>query len=151
MACVILFALAMLVIQMATGDLRVSAKNVGTKKAMIAADAGIHQIFQQFDPASSSTSQYNTWTQVDATNDPASVFRASQPTALGTAALPVPGFSIESSKGFSMVPYLMTVTGQNTAYNATAQISVGMGYCSRPRRDRISLRERNDHVNNKTF
>ena len=40
LACVILFALAMLILQLSTGDLRVSAKSVGDKKAMAAAETG---------------------------------------------------------------------------------------------------------------
>jgi len=132
MACVILFALAMLVIQISTGDLRVSARTVGDKKAMLAADAGIHQIFQQFDPGSSVISQYNTWTQVDAANDGASVFSATVPAALGSAPLAIPGFSMEASKGFSMVPYMMSVTGQNTSYSTSVQLDVGMGFAPVP-------------------
>jgi Tfp pilus assembly protein PilX len=132
MACAILFALAMLVIQISTGDLRVSAKSVGSKKAIIAAEAGVHQIFQQFNPLSTVTSQYNTWTQVDSTNDPNSRFMATQPAALASAPLSVPGYSMEASKGFSMIPFIMTVTGQNTNYDTTLQVDIGMGFAPVP-------------------
>ena len=40
LACVILLALAILIINLSTSDLRVSSKTVGEKKAMSAAEAG---------------------------------------------------------------------------------------------------------------
>jgi hypothetical protein len=131
LACVILFALAMLVIQLSTGDLRVSAKSVGDKKAMSAAEAGLHRMMQTFDPGAPATG-YNTWIQVDATNDPASRYRITTPAALGTSLLPLPGYSMEAGKGYGMAPYTITVTGENTTYNTHVEIDVGVGYAPIP-------------------
>jgi Tfp pilus assembly protein PilX len=49
-ACVILLGLAMLVIQVSTQDLRISAQTVGEKKAMAATDSGIHRLVRNFNP-----------------------------------------------------------------------------------------------------
>ena len=42
LACVVLFALTFLIIDLSTSDLKISSQTVGQKKAMIAAEAGIH-------------------------------------------------------------------------------------------------------------
>ena len=95
MACVILFALAMLVINLSTGDLRVSSKSVGNKKAMTAAETGIHRMIQNFDPQNPSSSAV-TSVQVDSTNDPASVYTIGTPVPPtgGPVFLPLIGYAI---------------------------------------------------------
>jgi len=129
LACLILFALAMLVIHVSTGDLRVSSKTVGDKKAISAAETGIHRMMQNFDPENLSASAV-TNQQVDATNDPASVYSVSTPTtpSSGPTHLPMSGYSIGGGQSWGQRRYEVTITGRNTAYGTQVQIGTGVGY-----------------------
>ena len=130
MACVILFALAMLVINLSTSDLRVSSKSVGNKKAMIAAETGIHKMMQNFsgDPADGTV--YNVQTAVDATNDPASFYTIGTPgpPPNGPVFLPMIGYSIGGGQTWGQKCFVVVVEGRNTAYVTKVTIQTGVGY-----------------------
>lgn len=133
MACIILFALTFLVLNLSTSDLKVSAQNVGQKKASSSAETGIHRMIQNFDPDPadfSNTGKYNTQFQVDASNDPASVYTISTPTmpTTGPAFLPLTGYSIGGGQQWGQKRFLVNVEGRNTAYNTNASIHAGVGY-----------------------
>ena len=129
MACAILFALAILVIQLSTGDLRVSAQRVGEKKASIAAEAGIQRLLTSFDPASPSTAAN---VPVDAVNAPGSVYSFNAPAlpAFGPAFAPMRGYSIGGGQQWGQRLYTGSVTGRNTNYTPPTQVTidVGLGY-----------------------
>jgi Tfp pilus assembly protein PilX len=122
-ACVILFALAMLIINLSTGDLRVSVRSVGEKKAMSAAETGIHQLMRNFNdqnPAASAAANV----PVDAANDPTTVYSVATPVALNPFFATMPGYGPE----WAMARFATTITGGNTNYNATVTVNVGFGY-----------------------
>jgi Tfp pilus assembly protein PilX len=128
MACVILFALAMLILNLSTGDLRVSARSVGDKKAMSTAEAGIHRLMQQmnqnFDPLNQGAF-VATNIQVDPGNDPASVYTIRLPI------LPTPGpasFPLAGYANYVQQRYNFDVTGTNNAYNTRMEVGVAVGY-----------------------
>ena len=127
MACAILFALAMLILQLSTGDLQVSSKNVGEKKAVIAAEAGVQQVLTSFDPANL-TSASNV--AVDSVNAPGSTYSFTTPTlpTFGPAFAPLRGYSIGGGQQWGQRRFLGSVTGVNTNYNSSVTIDVGMGY-----------------------
>jgi hypothetical protein len=120
MACAILFALAMLILQLSTGDLQVSSKNVGDKKAAIAAAAGVQQVLSRFDPENPPS----------ATNDnPSSYsFATPAPPTSGPAFAPLTGYSIGGGQSWGLTRYGTTITGQNARYSASVQVNVGIGY-----------------------
>ena len=129
MACAILFALAMLIIQLSTGDLKVSGSNVGDKKALSAAETGAHQMIRAINmlPAVNQV----TLTAVQAANQ--QVNAAADPTSRYTfgSILPAPGTAKRSLAGYSgweQQCYVGTVTGFNTNYNSSLTIDVGVGY-----------------------
>lgn len=127
MACAILFALAMLIIQLSTGDLKVSARSVGDKKASIAAEAGVQKVLSSFDPENRPSA---TTVAVDATNAPGSVysFSAPAPPTSGPAFAPMTGYSIGGGQSWGQTRYGTTITGRNTRYDASVQVDVGIGY-----------------------
>ena len=130
MACAILFALAMLILQLSTGDLQVSARNVGDKKASIAAEAGIQQLLTSFDQNNLVSIPT---TPVDAGNDPTSVYSvlapAPPPPDSGRpASSPMVGYSIGGGQSWGQTRYESTITGNNTRYNTRVQVHVGLGY-----------------------
>ncbi|MDD5167438.1 MAG: hypothetical protein PHN75_01360 [Syntrophales bacterium] len=126
-ACVVLFALAMLVIQFSTGDLRVSARSVGDKKASLSAETGIQNLMLNFDPSSPAAASN---VQVDSANDPGSIYSYTAPSvpASGPASLPLTGYSIGGGQSWGQTRFESTVTGQNTRYGTSVQIGIGLGY-----------------------
>ena len=126
LACLILMGLAILVISLSTQDLRVSAKLVGDKKAMAAAEAGIHMITQKFEPTNLAAVQTNEGYVLDP-HAIYSISAARRPTA-GPASIPLAGFSIGGGQQWGQSRYVVDVTGRDTEYDTTVQIGVGIGY-----------------------
>jgi Tfp pilus assembly protein PilX len=128
MACLILLAVGMLVIYLSTGDLRVSTRVVGDKKALSAAESGIHRLMNTFDPENLSATTPNT--QVDPSNDPNSLYSigaAVAPTT-GPATIPMAGFAIGGGQQWGQARFNVDVTGTNTTYNSTVTIGLGLGF-----------------------
>jgi len=130
MACALLFALAMLIIQLSTGDLQVSAGSIGDKKATIAAETGVQEVLTRFDPANPPSA---TNIPVDAVNAPGSVYSYSAPTPPPAnsgrpAFAAMRGYSIGGGQSWGQTCYETTITG--TAQNArySMQVDVGIGY-----------------------
>jgi len=129
MACVILFALAMLILNLSTGDLRVSARSVGDKKAMSAAETGIHRMVLNFNPENLAASAVAN-IQVDPANDPATVYTIGTPAVptFGPIFLPMSGYSIGGGQSWGQRRYVVNVAGRNTSYNTQANINTGVGF-----------------------
>jgi Tfp pilus assembly protein PilX len=129
LANLILLAVGIVAINLSTQDIRISMKMVGEKKAMAAAESGIHALTQNFDPANLTGSAL-TNVQVDATNDPNSRYTVAAPTppTTGPTVLPMAGYSIGGGQMWGQERFDTTVTGTNTAYNATVQIDIGLGF-----------------------
>jgi Tfp pilus assembly protein PilX len=129
LANLILLAVGIVAINLSSQDIRVSMKTVADKKAVNAAEAGIHWLTVNFDPANLAgvtvTNQ-----QVDASTDPNTKYTIAQPTepTTGPAQIPLPGFSIGGSQTWGQARYDARVTGTNTAYNTTVAIDVGLGH-----------------------
>ena len=129
LAIMILMALGILAVTISTGDLKISTRVVGEKKALSAAETGIHRLMQNFDPANMAGAQV-TNVQVDSATDPASRYSISSVgrPATGPEMLPMAGYSIGGGQQWGQRRYVATVTGTNTTYNSTAQIDTGMGF-----------------------
>ena len=69
LAIMILMALGFLAISVTTGDLKITSRVVGEKKALSAAETGIHRLMQNFDPENMAAAQV-TNEQVNAMADP---------------------------------------------------------------------------------
>jgi len=142
MACLILFALTMLILNLATSDLRVSAQSVGQKKAMSAAETGLHRLIQNFDPqnllfttiTSSTTGAIQIggawYLQVDPATDPASVYTIGTPAAPTSGALfiPMTGYSIGGGQSWGRRRFDLVVTGRNTTQDTKVELGVGVGF-----------------------
>jgi Tfp pilus assembly protein PilX len=129
LAVLILMALGFLVISVSTDDLKISSRVVGEKKALSAAETGIHRLTQNFDPGAMAASQV-TNVQVDAGADPASLYSigsVGRP-ASGPEMLPLRGYSIGGGQQWGQRRYVGSVTGANTRYGSSVQIDVGVGY-----------------------
>jgi len=127
MATAILLAVGVLAIHLSTRDIRASFAVVGDKKALAAAEAGIHQLAINFDPGTlASQSRPPTAYGVD----PATRYTISQPTqpTTGPAVIPMSGYSIGGGQQWGQERFLANVRGENTAYNSQVSINVGLGF-----------------------
>jgi hypothetical protein len=129
LAIMILMALGLLALSVTTGDLKITSRIVGEKKALSAAETGIHRLMQNFDPSDITGAQV-TDTQVDAAADPTSRYSINNVglPASGSAFLPLKGYAIGGGKSWGQRRYVGQVTGTNTKYNSSVTIAVGMGY-----------------------
>jgi hypothetical protein len=127
MACAILFALAMLILQLSTGDLQISARTVGDKKASIAAEAGLQQLLTGFDPGNRQSKDN---IQVDQNNDPDSVYSYNipAPPTFGSGFAVLRGYSIGGGQSWGLSRYETTITGRNTRYRTSVQVCAGIGF-----------------------
>jgi len=131
-ACLILLALGMLVINMSTGDLFTTSAVIGNKKSLAAAESGISKIIADVDPDNWTTTEHYTaatdgsgnlcgtdafnhglYDFIDITGgtDPNTEF------AGGSSAL-----------GYGFMRYDSTVVGRNTSHDAEAKVDVGVGF-----------------------
>jgi Tfp pilus assembly protein PilX len=130
LANLILLAVGIVAINLSSQDIRVSMKTVADKKAVNAAEAGIHWLTVNFDPANLAAVAV-TNQQVDASTDPNTKYTIALPTepTTGPAQIPLPGFSIGGSQTWGQARYdVKGITGTNTAYNTTVTIDVGLGH-----------------------
>jgi Tfp pilus assembly protein PilX len=134
LAIMILMALGFLALSVTTGDLKITSRVVGEKKAISGAETGIHQMMQRINvmpvvnwdtlPAVLETNQ-----QVNAATDPNSRYTfGSIRRAPGPAAIPMPGYSIAGGQSWVQQRFMGSATGVNTNYNSSVTIDVGLGY-----------------------
>lgn len=128
MGILILIALGFLALSVTTTDLQITNRIIGEKKAMIAAEAGIHVLTKSFSPDNITEISGS----VDPTNDPASIYHISEavrPTGANVPVyMPLKGYSIAGGQEWGQKLYETTVTGENTNYGSSVQIDVGFGY-----------------------
>ena len=129
LANLILLAVGIIALNLSTGDIRISMRSVGDKKAVNAAEAGLHWLTVNFD-AATYTSLVNTTSTVTAGVDNSTRYTINsiaEPTT-GPAQIPLPGFSIGGSQTWGQARYDARITGENTAFNTSVTIDVGLGH-----------------------
>jgi Tfp pilus assembly protein PilX len=132
LAIMILMALGYLVISVSTGDLKISSSVVGEKKALSAAETGMHRMMQEFslNPSTMLADKVGITYQVDAAADPGSKYtigNVGRPSS-GPEMLPLSGYAIGGGQQWGQRRYVGQVTGSNTTYRSSVQIDTGMGY-----------------------
>ena len=126
MACLILLALGMLVISLSTQDIRVSAKIVGEKRALAAADTGVNSLSQTFDPQNPILVP-TTVMRADGVSSFTVNYPATRPT-VGAITIPLAGYSIGGGQRWGQSRYNVDVVGRNTEYNSSVTVGLGLGY-----------------------
>jgi hypothetical protein len=113
---------------MTTQDVRVSSRAVGEKRAFYATEAGVHVLTQGFDPLNLAASA-RADEVVDAA-DTSSRYTIGVPAVptKGPGAVPLVGFSEGGGQTWGSTRFVATVTGTNTNYGSTVQVSAGVGY-----------------------
>ena len=101
LANLILLAVGIVALNLSTGDIRISMRAVGDKKAVNAAEAGLHWLTVNFDAATYTTLISSTPRTVEQRNADANtrykIDNIAEPTT-GPAQIPLPGFSIGGSQ-----------------------------------------------------
>lgn len=117
MAIAILIAIGFFALTMISGDLMITSRLVGERKAFSAAEAGVHALLSSpLNPEPGTSS----WTFFDSTHDPAAKYQTA--TTATDIATTVPGYDPASVARI----FNSTVTGRDDNYGSEAQISIGM-------------------------
>src|SRR5512136_817684 len=112
MACLILLALGTLVIALSTQDIRVSVKIVGDKRSLAAAEEGIHNLSQAFDPQNPVNAPVTT-TRADGVSNYTINYPATPPRT-GPLGIRLPGYDISGGRIYGERRYNVNVTGRST-------------------------------------
>ncbi len=114
LANLILLAVGIVALNLSTGDIRISMRAVGDKKAVNAAEAGLHWLTVNFDAATYATLiQHTDSCRSTTTTDANTRYRIdniTEPTT-GPAQIPLPGFSIGGSQTWGQARYDARITG----------------------------------------
>jgi len=139
-ASLILLAVAMIVINMSVGDLTTTSMTVGNKKALAAAESGVHQVIKDFnydyttwtaannyttDCATNPTNPTYIWRSIPGGTDTNTMFAVCAPVVSSMPSVSVPGYEINK---WGYIRYDVSVVGKNTTYGSNAQIDIGVGY-----------------------
>jgi hypothetical protein len=143
-ACLILLAVGMLVINMTAGDLFTSSATVGNKKALAATESGIHRVIQDFNPDPSTWIAANNytdctvnspsyiWRPINSGTDANTQFAVCTPTASNLPPLPAAGSPLGggggSASGYSYHRYNSSVVGKSTSNNSQTSVDIGLGF-----------------------
>jgi len=133
LANLVLLAVGIVALNISTQDIRVSMKVLGDKKALNAAEAGIHRLTQVFDPGNLTAPVSTTFTQVDTGTgaDSGTKYKVTnlwQSTGLGSAPIQMAGYSSGGAVAWGMQRYDATVQGNNDTYSASVTVQVGLGF-----------------------
>jgi hypothetical protein len=132
LANLILLAVGILAVNLSTGDIRISMKVVGDKKAMNAAETGVHELTRIFSPATAFNGSVFpvSYQALSGGQDSATQYSIAQPAvpAAGPSNLQLNGYAIGGAQMWGQSRYSATVTGRNTAYNTSVTVDVEVGY-----------------------
>jgi hypothetical protein len=132
LANLILLAVGILAINLASGDIRISMRSVGDKKALNAAETGVHELSRLFDPATAfnGTVFPVSYRALSGGQDSTTQYSISQPTVptTGPSTLQLNGYAIGGAQMWGQIRYSTTVTGRNTAYSTSVTVDVEVGF-----------------------
>src|SRR5512139_1126495 len=132
LANLILLAVGILAINLSSGDIRISMRSVGDKKALNAAETGVHELSRLFDPATAfnGTVFPVSYRALSGGQDSTTQYSIAQPTvpAAGPSTLQLNGYAIGGAQMWGQTRYSTTVTGRNTAFNTSVTVDVEVGF-----------------------
>jgi Tfp pilus assembly protein PilX len=133
LANLILLAVGIVAINLSTQDIRISMKALGDKKALNAAEGGIHRLTLIFDPDNLASMTSTSFTQVDTGGDAGTKYKVlpnsvKQASGLGSAPVYMPGYNASSAVAWGQKRYDAEVQGNNDTYGASVTVKVGLGF-----------------------
>jgi Tfp pilus assembly protein PilX len=132
MANLILLAVGIVALNLSTGDIRVSMRSVGDKKALNAAETGVHELSRLFDPATAFNGAVFpvSYRALSGGQDTTTQYSIAQPIVppTGPSTLQLNGYAIGGAQMWGQTRYSTTVTGRNTAFNTSVTVDVEVGF-----------------------
>jgi len=132
LANLILLAVGILAINLSSGDIRISMRTVGDKKALNAAETGVHELSRLFDPATAfnGTVFPVSYRALSGGQDSTTQYAIAQPIVppTGPSTLQLNGYAIGGAQMWGQTRYSTTVTGRNTAFNTNVTVDVEVGF-----------------------
>ena len=132
LANLVLLAVGIVALNLATEDLRISTRVVGEKKAMSAAEAATHWLLIHFDPANPGAvvKTNRPLTELAGGLEPRGRVSITQPVppAAGPLQISGPAGYEMGSTPWVLLRYDTTITGRNDAYRTSVAVDVGLGY-----------------------
>jgi len=145
-ACLILLAVGMLVINMTTGELFTTTALVGQNKALIAAETGVTKIMTDGFPENwTAANNYTvhadcgapgftdyTWQIIPHSTDANTQFAVCAPRVSQLPSMHAPGYALGGGGGstvsYGYMRYDTTAVGRSTVYNTQTKLDVGVGF-----------------------
>jgi Tfp pilus assembly protein PilX len=125
MAMLILMAIGFFALTMVSGDLMISSRLTGERKALSAAESGVHAVYANASLDFNSLLTYSaTCIQVDPTNDPSTCYSVAQTTNTQIQSPSVGGGGWPT--GYTSFIYNTDITGTDSNYGSSVKISIGM-------------------------
>ncbi len=132
LANLILLAVGILAVNLSSGDIRISMRSVGDKKALNAAETGVHELSRLFDPATAfnGTVFPVSYRALSGGQDSTTQYSIAQPIVppTGPSTLQLNGYAIGGAQMWGQSRYSTTVTGRNTAFNTSVTVDVEVGF-----------------------
>jgi hypothetical protein len=127
MATLIMIAVGLFALTVTTQDVRIAGRVIGERRALSAAESGVHAVLMQLNPAS----PVSYGGQIDPVSDPGISYTTSVPQRNDTMpTISMPGFDLSRAYVGSVFDTL--VTGRDNNYGATARIAMGSAYAPNP-------------------
>lgn len=128
MAVMIMMAVGFFALTVTSQDIRISSRMVGDRKALSAAESGLHWLTVSINPLNPSVVAVSNQ-QVDPTEDPSVRFSIAAPTVSQiTPTISQPGNSEYEQRVFDT-----RVTGRDTHYDSSVILEVGIGTGNYPK------------------
>jgi hypothetical protein len=127
MATLILVAVGFFALTVTSQDVKVVRRVIGERRALSAAEAGVHLVLVQLNPMTPAT--YSG--QIDPVNDPGIRYTTTVPQRnANMPTISMPGFDL--SKAYVGAVFDTVVTGQDDTYGTAARIAIGSAYAPNP-------------------
>jgi len=128
MAVMILMAVGFFIVTTTSQDIRMSSRLVGERKALSAAEAGVHLVCISLNPGAPVViSGY-----VDSIGDQSTSYTTTNAPVQSTTTPTIPLAGFDMSKAYVGSVYATTVTGSDTSYNSKVSIDIGIVYSPNP-------------------
>jgi Tfp pilus assembly protein PilX len=127
MATLIMIAVGFFALTVTTQDVRIAGRVIGERRALSAAESGVHAVLMQLNPAT----PVSYTAQIDPAGDPGISYTTSVPqrnNAMPTISMP--GFDL--SRAYVGSVFDTVVTGLDNNYGTTARIAIGSAYAPNP-------------------
>ncbi len=122
-AMMILMAVGFFALTVTSDDLKITSRLYGERKALSAAEAGVHDLCLVFDTSMNALTNV----KIDAANDPKMTYSVTKPVSdPNIPSVSATGSSIEGGKSWSFNVFNSVVTGRDASHGSLVRLDVGL-------------------------